>query len=171
MDDGLDVGSWHEPSVPAIARVGPEVGVELPLRTGVLPCGLRGPSQECLPLRQPIPGGAPRRVLGTPRSSSQARLASQRGRRPTPVRISTRPNESFVSHIVSVICAKPARQISEKPATPAREHQGGGREPLTVTGRGCALFRCYRSRVNSHVPLSQPVLPPIGQEPFFYGLA
>ena len=43
--------------------------------------------------------------------------AVQRRRRPTPVRISTRPNKSFVSRIVSVICAKPSRQISEKPAT------------------------------------------------------
>jgi hypothetical protein len=33
------------------------------------------------------------------------------------VRISTRPHASFVSHIVSVICAKPSRQISKKPAT------------------------------------------------------
>ncbi|HAH64505.1 MAG TPA: hypothetical protein DCL72_03290, partial [Rhizobiales bacterium] len=43
--------------------------------------------------------------------------AVQRRRRPTPVRISIRPNATFVSHIVSVICAKPSRQISEKSAS------------------------------------------------------
>ena len=61
-------------------------------------------------------------ATGTPALSASATIrpfssAVHRRRRPTPVRISTRPNESFVSHIVSVICAKPSHQISEKPAT------------------------------------------------------
>src|ERR1017187_6896430 len=61
-------------------------------------------------------------ATGTPEFSASATIrpfscAVQRRRRPTPVRISTRPNATFVSHIVSVICAKPSRQISENSAS------------------------------------------------------
>src|SRR5664280_1696782 len=60
-------------------------------------------------------------ATATPEFSASATIrpfscAVQRRRRPTPVRISIRPNATFVSHIVSVICAKPSRQTSEKSA-------------------------------------------------------
>ena len=90
-------------------------------------------------------------ATGTPALSASATIrpfssAVQRRRRPTPVRISTRPNESFVSHIVSVICAKPSHQISEKPATSrARASRWGQRTGYDIFGGYAEVLKSIQS--------------------------
>ena len=54
---------------------------------------------------------------------------------------STRPRASFVSHILSVICAKLSRQRARSLQNPTRSNQGAVREPLLRQGETTRISR------------------------------